>query len=161
MTNWQKTIDKFFQCSDPGNDFRHIALPGATEENIAETETKLGLKLPEELREFYSCFNGIGMATEDEPNIPRLIPPLDQLPSLVTSGRSWFVETHPDWANRFFPFLDMENGDYTGYCLDENGQWMPFVMDFLHEYYQFDPDQDIDEFLVPSADSLKAFLSPA
>jgi hypothetical protein len=161
MNNWQETIDTFFQCSDPSNDFRHLALPGASAKAIAETEATLGLTLPTELGEFYSCFNGIGMATDDEPDIPRLIPSLDQLATVITAGRSWLKETHPDWANRFLPFLDLENGDYTGYCLDENGQWMPCVVTFLHEYYQFDADQDIDEFLVESADSLKAYLSPS
>ncbi len=147
MTKWKHLVDGFFLNSDPNAEFRHIANPPASTAEVSETERKIGISLPAELRSFYCAYNGIGLSHGDEPDTPRFIRPVNELPEFITSGRSWFAETHPNVALRFVPFLDWENGDVMGYLFNEDGSLNPFLVTFLHEEYNGTPSQDPDEFL--------------
>lgn len=160
MANWKSLVDKFFRRADPKNSFRHIVKAGASPDAIKATEMQIGISIPDELRSFYRCFNGIGLGWGDEPDAPRFIRPIEDLPDFVVQARSWFAETHCDLASRFFAFIDWENGDVMGYMRQEDGTFYPFLVTFLHELYRFDATQDADEFIEQGPESLAEFLSP-
>ena len=160
MIKWKSLIDSFFRNSDPDGDFRHIANPPASAEAIAAAEAMLRTSIPEELRSFYLCYNGIGMVAGDEPDSPRLIRPIEELPKFVIQGQSRFAETHPDFASRFFPFIDWENGDVMGYMFQNDGSLYPFLVTFMHEQYSFRASQDANEFLAQGPESLEDLFTP-
>ncbi len=160
MIKWKSLVDSFFRNSDPEGEFRHIANPPASTSSIAAAEAKIGLSIPEELRDFYLCYNGIGLAADDEPDTPRLIQPIEDLPDFIAQCRSWFSETHPDFASRFFPFLDWENGDVMGFMFQQDGTLHPFLVTFMHEQYNFSASQNAEEFLEQGPESLAELLTP-
>ncbi|PQO46977.1 SMI1/KNR4 family protein [Blastopirellula marina] len=159
MPDWKSIIEAFFENSDPTNEFRHLANPGASAEAIEAAEKQLGISLPEELRDFYLCFNGVGMAGEDESDEPRFIRPVEMLPAFINESRSSFAGTHSELASRFLPFIDWDNGDATGYLLQQDGTLFPGLVTFEHETYHYDATQDAEEFMTPGPDSLADFLS--
>ena len=160
MAEWKSLVDTFFLKSDPNGDFRHIAKPPATADLIAATEAKIGVSIPDDLRSFYLCYNGIGLAGGDEPDTPRLILPVEDLPDFIAQGRSRFSDMHPDLASRFLPFLDWENGDVMGYLFQKDGALYPFLVTFMHEQYSFNSSQDAEDFLEQGPESLAELLTP-
>lgn len=158
MNKWNKAAKHFFEISDPTGAFFHCAKEGNDLETISKIEAKIGVGFPDELRDFYQHFNGLGMS-EDESELPRFIPPVEHLPELVKSARSWLSKTHSQLAARYLPVVDWENGDSSGYLLDENGVYLPHFFIFNHELYQDDAEQDGSEFLQPMTSSLLSFLA--
>ena len=158
MTNWKSLVESFLKRADPSGEFRSVVRPGASPEAIAAAECQLGMSMPEELRSFYLNCNGMGLACDDEPDSPRLIPPIETLPAVVEQCRSWFAETHPGLASRFLPFLDWENGDYVGYLHRTDGTFEPFLSTFNHERYRASAAQDAREFLERGPSNLAEFL---
>ena len=158
MINWNSLVNSFLRSANPSGEFRPIVRLGASPEAIAGTERKLGIPIPEELRSFYLRCNGMGLACDDEPDEPRLIPPVEELPSTAAACRGWFAETHSDLASRFLPFLDWENGDFMGYLLQSDGTYHPFLATFCHELYKCTSTQDANEFLERGPSSLAEFL---
>ena len=158
MANWEKLIQNFFAHSDPDESFARIALAGCDASAITKSESEIGTSLPEELRNFYQHANGIGLG--DVPtDSPRFIPPVESLPDFVNSARSSFSETHPKHAARYIPFIEWENGDSTGYFLNDDETLFDYLLIFSHEHYDYNDEQDINEFLTPFAESLQELLS--
>ena len=158
MPNWKQAVDQFFKHSDPEGGFFHCAEDGVGKSKISQFEKKLNIKFPDELREFYSNYNGIGL-TNDEEEYPNFIPPLEHLNAFVKSARKSFPKSHKAFANRYLPVVDWENGDTSGYVLGEDGEFVDAFFMFEHELCN-SQTSDVNDFMVPIADSLHAFLSP-
>ena len=159
MAKWKRIIEAFFRKADPDNSFKHLVNASASADAIHSAESQIGISLPDELRSFYRQFNGIGLGCGDEPDAPRFIRPIEELPEFVIQARSWFSDTHGDLASRFFAVIDWENGDVMGYLRQKDGAFHPFLVTFLHEKYRFDAAQDAEDFMEPGPDSLEQFLS--
>ena len=134
--------------------------PGAPEEDIAQLDRDIGLALPSEFKELYRAHNGVGVVHESEPGKPIwTFVPTSDLASLMKGARSWFEEFHPDLASRFFPFIDWDCGDYTGYVVSPGGGLLEGLFTFSHELYQFRPDQAPETFLSRNYSCIKDFLA--
>ena len=116
------------------------------------------MKLPTELRDFYSYSNGLALE-DDRTKEPRFLRQIQILPAYVKFARESFAETHQKYARRYLPFIDWENGDSSGYLLDATGAYRPEIFIFLHEHYEYIEEQDINEFLQPFAESLANFFT--
>ncbi len=159
MSNWNSIVAAFFGKADPENLFRHCVGDGASLDAIQAAESEIGIRLPDELREFYLNCNGLGLSAGDEPDVPRFIRPIEQLPAFVRETRADFAGTHSDLASRFLAFVDWENGDAMGYLQQPDRTFFPFLVTFLHEQYRYDAAQDPNDFLTPGPASLIEFLS--
>lgn len=128
-------------------------------DELSAMERQLGIEFPQEFRDLYSTFNGIGLTSSDATEVEYWnFLPLHMIPDFAETIRNWFRETHPDAAARFVPFYDWKNGDGLGYLFDENGIAIPGLCNFEHELYGFDEDQDLDEFLEVVPVTIKEFL---
>ena len=158
MPNWKKAIKQFFANSDPNGVFFHCAQDGVSKKTIDSIAKKLKSELPEELRDFYKHFNGIGL-TNEESEYPNFIPPIEHLPEFVKTSRRAFPKSHKKYADRYLPVVDWENGDTSGYVLDEDGTFVNCLFMFNHELCTHEKTQGVNEFLTPAADNLHSFLS--
>jgi hypothetical protein len=131
--------------------------PGQSIMEIQTIESALGLRLPNELREFYQEVNGYGAPLSNSEDVDWLVVPLKDIAKTTKLAQDWFEETHPKEAGRFFAFIDWKCGDYSGYLVSESGKDCKFVT-FSHEMYEFDPDQNPDDFFEISYDSFNEFL---
>ena len=157
-TNWNDVLSVYLELSGDESTLSEIKLDGATPEQLVECETKIGMKLPTELRDFYSYSNGLALE-DDRTKEPRFLRQIQKLPAYVKFARESFAETHQKYARRYLPFIDWENGDSSGYLLDATGAYRPEIFIFLHEHYEYIEEQDINEFLQPFAESLANFFT--
>jgi hypothetical protein len=161
VPNWKRIVDDFFRMSDPDGEYEHYAPKGATAATIAELESEIGVELPQELRDFYANYNGIGLVTRDEEApMPLFIRPTTELPGFIRECQSIIRDTHPNHAERYFPFIDWYNGDSSGFMLNAKGQLVDGVFTFSHELYSYDAAQDLNDFIQPHSDSIASLLSP-
>ena len=158
MADWKSVIQNFFDNSDADNSFARVSPAGCPKTAISKCETQTGLILPDELRKFYQHSNGMGLE-ENESDDPRFIPKIESLPEYIDQCRAAFNETHSDYAERYVPFVDWENGDSSGYIYNSDGTLFECIVMFSHEHYEYDEKQDINEFLIPFAESLEELLS--
>lgn len=160
MPNWSQLAKSYLEKSDPDGLFKIVTGPPASAEALGALEAQLGFELPQEFRSLYSVMDGIGHFPDGEPEETIwLFYPTGQIGSLCDRAREWFGETHEDYANRFFPFIDWNNGDSMGYFLDDSGQPMDGLFCLEHELYGHDEAQDVNEFLSCWAESIKEVLT--
>ncbi|MEM9410636.1 MAG: SMI1/KNR4 family protein [Planctomycetota bacterium] len=157
MANWPHIIKSFFDKSDPENSFKRVSPKGCTKSEIATCELAIERELPQELRDFYLYSNGIGLQ-ENESDSPRFIPVIQKLPEYIEICRRSFDETHAEYASRYLPFIDWENGDSSGFIFNSDGTVFDYIVMFSHEQYAYDSGQDINDFLFPFAESLEGLL---
>ncbi len=108
--------------------------------------------------EFFSLYarhDGIGIQGADNVTTWSFVP-TTELIAFKQSVCGWFQDTHAVAAAKFFPFFDWGNGDAIGYIDLEGVETLLFIFD--HESYEFDPDQEVTEFLKPSYESIADFL---
>jgi len=160
MADWRRIVEEFFRCSDPDGEFHHEMRPGALAGTIDTVQSELGLQFPDECREFYRHFNGIGLVAAENGDDRLFVKPVEELPKFAQSCRSMFAETHANHASRFFPIIDWGNGDATGYLLDDNGDLLPHLHTVMHELYRYDEDQVADEFIQSTGENFANFLTP-
>lgn len=158
MRNWKKAVAQFFHNSDPDGEYFHCAPERASTKTISSVVKKLRTDIPDELREFYEQFNGVGL-TGDDSESPNFIPPIEQLPDFVKSARSLFPKSHKKYADRYLPVVDWGNGDTSGYMFDEGGTFIDCLFMFNHETCTNEASQDVNEYLTPVAENLYGFLS--
>ena len=158
MADWQKIIhDNHEDNSDDGS--KLVTMPPADEAAIAKLEETLGIEFPYEFRELYQVYDGFGHTREGRDGVIWEFYPLAWIPAFVVFVRSFFEETHPDIACRFFPFHDWGNGDASGYFVSESGYVLSGFYIYDHERYRGDPAQDMDEFIDSTYDSVEHFLT--
>jgi hypothetical protein len=160
MTNWQPIVDHFLRMSDPEGECNPYCPPGASDEVLAALEAALGVALPIELREFYRHCDGLGLVPRDGGSMPLFVRPTHELSEFIASCRASFSETHPQYSQRFFPCVDWNNGDSSGFMLDLDGRFLDGIYTFSHEGYSFDAAQDVNDFLFEQADNLASLLHP-
>ena len=160
MTDWLKVVADHLSKCHLGQDSSLVLREGATSVELERLSASLGIALPTEFRALYSACNGFGVASRDQPGgVCWLFHPTCQIPTFVDDIRSWFRETHGQFADRFFPFIDFGNGDGIGYCLDESGELIEGLCCFKHEEYRFTDEQDVNEFISCVPVSIEEFLT--
>ena len=161
VPNWKRIVDDFFRMSDPDGEYEHYAPSGASAATIVELESEIGVELPQELRDFYANYDGIGLVTrDDEAPMPLFIRQTTELAGFIRQCQSMIRDTHPNHAERYFPFIDWYNGDSSGFMLNASGQLVDGVFTFSHELYSYDAAQDLNDFIQPHSDSIASLLSP-
>lgn len=160
MTNWKLIIEKFLRVSDPEGDYDHYSPPGASEEQLTKLEANLGVSLPSELCDFYRHCDGLGLVPRDGSSMPLFVRPTHEIVEYIQLCRSSFSESHPKYAQRYFPCVDWYNSDSSGFMMDGAGRFLDGIYTFSHESYSYDSEQDVNDFLVLHADSLAALLCP-
>ncbi|MDB2685906.1 SMI1/KNR4 family protein [Mariniblastus sp.] len=158
MPNWKKAVEQFFAKSDPNGEFYHCAEDGLSAKDITSVLKKLKMQVPDELRDFYGQFNGLGL-TNDETEFPNFIPPIEYLSDLVIAARTAFPKSHKTYADRYLSVVNWENGDTCGYVMKEDGSFVDCFFMFNHELCSHEKSQDVNEFLTPVAENLYSFLS--
>jgi hypothetical protein len=158
MNNWIERVRNHHNWAHKDDNFELVMQPPVRDEDIAVVAQRLGFPLTEEFREFYSQVNGFGV-TADGKNVSWFLVPIDRIEATIADARDWFGKTHPEWARRFFPFVDWDSGDYTGYLLGEDGSLLPGLYDFDHENYKFEEGQAIDGFLTQGDSSVFEFVN--
>ena len=146
---WKELIARRWAASpsemhwgDPADDVAFAAL-----------ERLLGLPMPAEFVELYSCFNGVGFLFDSGRQVDWLITPILQIPRLQSDLAKWFEGTHPNLGRRILPLVDSGCGDVEGFAF-EDGQLVAGFFNFEHEAYEFEEGQDWREFIVKKGDSM-------
>lgn len=157
MSEWQLLITEFYKLGHADDlDSLELGRP-ATTDDLDSLDRELGFKLPSEFRSFYGEFNGFGTKRDGETDW--FFVPISAIPSLTTSAREWFQETHPAIAKRYIAVVDWGSGDSSGYLFSETGEPLEGIFIFEHESYEFEADQDWREFLIPVDSSIRNFLT--
>ncbi|QDV88772.1 SMI1/KNR4 family protein [Planctomycetes bacterium TBK1r] len=150
-TYWDAIFQQHWEMYDPSFSGNRIRLPGTTNEAIRKVELELGLEFPPEFHDCYLAANGFGIDR-------LLLVPVEQIPSFISSSRTWLGADHQHIADRFFPFIDNEYGP-TGYFLEEDGTLSDYMFVAVQERYHNDPRFDPDAFMEPSAQSIGSYLT--
>jgi cell wall assembly regulator SMI1 len=140
---WRR-IKAWYAANVPPDCFR--LLPGASEEQIADTERKVGLRFPDPVRESYRMHNGSGEHAVFEYGFALLS--LDEIARSLAMWRSHVaqglfadLEGKPDgpikpywWNPKWFPVTHNNGGDH--HCVDLDpmpGGAAGQVIKFSHE----------------------------
>jgi hypothetical protein len=160
MVNWTKVItDHHNWAHAPDDGFDLITKAPASQQQLAELASRLGIILPKEIVSLYRTCNGFGVQSPNTPDMDSwFLVPVERVPEFTEQIRSWFRDTHPDVAARFFPFFDWANGDGMGYLFDADGNLQEGLYNFEHEEYERDENQGADEFLLSIDVSIEEFL---
>lgn len=159
MKNWIRIVENQHALDHSDNGHRLVLQPPASLDHLLAFRKLFGPAASMELQNFYEQIDGFGIEGTNHKTSWFLVP-IEKLPELDKAGKDWFQETHPDLAKRFFPFIDWDCGDYSGYLLSEEGKRLNGIFTFEHEEYEFDKGQDDSEFLYSVFDSLEELLSP-
>ena len=159
MHDWRAVIIEY-DCKTPVQPGETLLIrDAASVAEIDELQQNFGFQLPDEFRSLYLQCDGFGQTYETEDEVWWFFHRVEQIPDFARETRNWFVESHPDIANRFFPFIDWSNGDRMGYVLDEKGELLDGLFCFEHENYEFDEEQDSEEFIVKWNNSILELLT--
>jgi cell wall assembly regulator SMI1 len=156
---WLEMIAKHHAKNHPHDNMLLKIQPGATTQQIDDLSGALGITFPKEFRELYSACNGFGAMHEKQPEKTWWVfRPIEQIDQFTTNIRAWFSDTHRQYSDHFYPFIDFGNGDGAGYFMETNGKLMRGLICFKHEKYEFDKNQDVNEFLSNLPITIKQFL---
>lgn len=159
MTDWNALILAHHAAAHADGDFELIASPGATDEAINQLASELRVSFPDEFASLYTAADGWGCYPAGQPaEVSWLFRPLEQIPQFCEAIRAWFADTHPEFTDRFVPFIDFDNGDGLGYFYEANGTIMEGLFCFEHEAYEADEAQDINEFVTSAPISIRQFI---
>lgn len=160
MPDWKSIVVAHHEFATKNScdlDLLQVGLP-QRDEDIVQIEQSIGFQFPEDMRDFYQTMNGMGSRNSHSGEVSWFIVPMDQISTTMAHCRDWFLETHPKEATRFFPFINWNCGDYTGYLIDGTANDQPLFCTFSHEYYTFDVEQDPSEFFDSSFSNLEDLL---
>ncbi len=156
MKTWHQRVREAHKRNHQGDGVELIIGPPANPEAITELEREVGRRLPPEFHELYQALDGFGVVTAD--GELWLFTPLAKIARSAAAAGTWFADSHPSLAKRYFPFIDWGNGDSSGYLFSEEGDLLPGIWIFEHEMYGFDASQPASAFLVKFAKNLQEFL---
>jgi len=161
MPDWLRIVKSHHAKMHPSDGYNLVTRPPASDRELDDVSTTLGVEFPREFKSLFKTCNGFGVVhEEDEPDkIWWFLRPTDQLRSFVDGIRNAFPEVHEKHAKRFFPFIDFSNGDALGYLVDEAGIIIDGLFCFEHEFCRFDEEQDINEFLSHTPLSIEELLT--
>lgn len=171
MNSWPELIEANHAWAHANDGWHLVTGAPATDADLAQLETQLGIELPAEFKELYRTYNGVGICREandgqapgrpieESKKVLWLLVPVAEIPGLMTVARSWFQETHAEVALQFMPFIDWNCGDYTGYLLPLESDVPAELYTFEHENYEFDEAQEAEEFLLLSYESIRDYFS--
>lgn len=157
MTPWRQLATDFLLKDYPGKASDLVLGEGARPDEISALEQELGRTLPAEFHELYGEVNGIGI--QENGAVSWFFQPLDLIPAFATEIVDWFSETHSTLVGKYVTFIDWGDGDACGYLFDSSGKSSGEIHVFEHEAYEFEPGQEVSEFLYPSDASILNFLT--
>lgn len=157
MKTWHQRVHEAHERDHKEDGLRLVTGPPASPKAIVDFEHVLGWTLPAEFHGLYQTFDGVGLASGEEETL-WLLTPLAKIPQVIADVRTWFADTHPALARRYFPFIDWGNGDSSGYLLSEKGELLPGIWIFEHEAYEFDEAQPASAFLAAFVGNLQEFF---
>lgn len=155
--DWRKHVSVFHALDHADEPESLILGNPADAVAVAEWEKFVGRAMPEEFRSFYTTHDGFGAEFDDE--VEWFFLPLAMMPEFATEIRGTFEGTHPDLAKRFVPFADWGTGDACGYLYGESGEREEGIYLFEHESYDYDAEQDWNEFLYVTDETIVTFLT--
>jgi hypothetical protein len=156
--DWKNIVRDNHKRADPENENPLVLQAPASPHQIKAFQELFGPAASAELQDLYRQMNGYGIDGTKE-GIMWEIVPTEKLPVLLRESRYWIKKTHPDLAEKFFPFYDWNCGDFSGYLLSEDGTLLKGIYTFWHEDYENDKKQDSSEFMHALDDSLEDFVS--
>ena len=158
MKDWTEAVKTYHDWSQEDSDYT-LAINGPAQESELERICgKINFPITAEFREFYLQVDGFGSQME-EGEVYWLLVPSAHLELTVEVGRDWMNDTHPEVAQRFFAFIDWSSGDFTGYLKSEDGELLPGLWEFSHEYFLHDSTQDYNDFLIQTDSSISELLA--
>lgn len=158
MTNWHNVVLSHHAWAHKDDDYKLVMQPSAADATIHSLTEQTGFPITAEFREFYNQINGFGVAADGQ-KTSWLLVPVERIEATIARARAGFEETHPELAKRFFPFIDWDSGDYSGYFTAEDGSLLPGLYDFDHETYEFDEEQASEEVVTKGDASILEFLN--
>lgn len=157
MPDWKKTVEAHHQWAHPNDGFELVMLPPASDIEVRSLQSTFGFPVPSELRGFYEQIGGCGVKAGDH-EVSWMVVPVTEVATNIAKARDWFANTHPKLAARFYPFIDWDCGDYTGYLQSPLGLKRGLYT-FEHESYEFEAAQPAQSFLTKSYSSLEDLFS--
>ena len=159
MKDWNKIALNYHNLSHKGDEYSLLLGEPCSKADIMACFSSQNFSPPEEFIDVYTAFDGLGISSSVYGNLWMLVP-LSQFSRCQRDARNWFSDDYPDLAQRFFPFIDWSNGDYSGYLLSSEGVLLPGIYDFSHEEYEPSDKIDENEVLESVYDSIYEFLTP-
>ena len=159
MPNWKHIVEANHAWSHPNDEYRLVIQPPASSADLAFLHTLFGSAMSEEMRGFYEQMDGFGVESVADGTY-WFVTPIAKLPELIEHCRNWFRDTHPDLANRFFPFIDWNCGDYSGFLLSVEKSPLDGLFTFEHEEYNFEKGQDSSAFILSVYNTIEELLIP-
>ena len=148
MQDWHCLVEAYHELAHPDGLWTLVKRDGASNSDLRQLERKLGQAFPDEFQSFYRACDGFGISPIDnEGKVIWFCVPLSEIPDFVERTRETFCETHPILASQFFPFIDWNCGDGSGYVTDSAGVIQPGLFTFEHELYGGDSVDDPEEFV--------------
>jgi len=154
MKNWKEIVKIWKSKSYPGFDF---FLPGPCSVKVlGELKGTWGIDPTDEFKSLYREFNGVGF--RDSGLIKWLFVPAEDLPHFKVRITAWFKDSHPQIAERYFPFFDWDTSDSVGFLKSDTGEMLPGLYEFSHEVYEFDSTQSYTDFIFKTSKSIEDFI---
>ena len=161
MTDWLELLTRHHSAAQADSGYEPIFGDPASLECLDRLHSKMGLPLPDELKELYQSVDGYGLRVDEKDNLsPWFIVPTSELFDFVSAQRSAFSSTHKSLSERYLPFIDWGNGDSMGYVFGRDGGLVDGLHMFMHELYQYAADQEPDDFFRSFEGSIVDFLEP-
>lgn len=154
---WHELIRKFHAEDYPDAPESLVIGEPASEDEIATLEMAVGVRMPDEFKDFYRACNGFGRMENGQ--VIWLFSPLEGIPAVTEMARDAFKRTHPELAEAYVAFVDWDCGDFSGYLFDPEGGLIEGIFDFEYAEYEFDREQDFAEFLAPLFLSIEDFFT--
>ena len=159
MPNWKHIVESYHTWAHADDEYQLVVRPPASTGDLVLLDAWFGPAMSGEMRGFYELIDGFGVEPSPD-GVSWFVTPIAKLPELIEHCRSWFRDTHPDLANRFFPFIDWDCGDYSGFLLSEDGTLLEGLYTFEHEDYEFEEGQDGSVFLYTIYATIEELLTP-
>lgn len=161
MTDWLELLTRHHSAAQADSGYEPIFGDPASPESLDRLQSKIGLPLPNELRELYRSADGYGLRVNKEDNLsPWFVVPTSELFDFVSAQRNAFSGTHKSLSERYLPFIDWANGDSMGYVYGRDGRFVDGLHMFMHELYQYDAEQEPEDFFRSFEGSIADFLEP-
>ncbi|MEO0416567.1 MAG: SMI1/KNR4 family protein [Verrucomicrobiota bacterium] len=154
MHDWHKIIAKHHLLFHGKDAFLPRQGKPMKKTHLREIEKDLGFEFPEDVFSFYLQMNGYGLEHCEKEISTWFVIPADQIAD-VKAELADEMEMHPELAKDFIPVIDWDNGDYEGFIKGEPKT----LFSFEHEFYDFDAEQPVDEFLEPTEETFFEFIS--
>ncbi|MEX0715561.1 MAG: SMI1/KNR4 family protein [Planctomycetaceae bacterium] len=138
---WRRLFEGSAMAKDAENSGGFVFGLPADDDAIRALEQRMRIALPDEFREIYREFDGVGVRVADDEAAWWLVP-LDCIAERTAGlNESWFDDAESEsLARRMVCFGDWFNGDVFGYLADEDGTiHSTAIHQYHHEVGRIEP----------------------